>query len=238
MKTITTLLMTCFLLAATFNTALAEDNTRTERAPRQRSEIKFKRETRAELNHDNRRTTREISRNETEQRNQPRVDYRDSERRPDFNRRANLSNHDNQLRCTFCSGRGFTPHMNGFRHQRCNHCEGRGYRIYREMNVNVCPICFNPLHDGQLNCSLEDLAWMETNRIALVLELSDHQRNRIFEINYRYITHHYNGDYYPTSRRDREIRHILHFGQLVAFTILLNELHNENLCYNCSNGGN
>jgi len=147
MKTITTLLMTCFLLAETFNTVLAGDDARSERSPRQRNEIKFK----------------------------------------------------------------------------------------REMYVDACPICYNPLHDGKQGCSLEALAWMETNRIALALELSDHQRNRIFEINYRYITHHYNGDYYPTSRRDREIRHILRLGQLVAFAILLNELHHGEVCYNCSN---
>jgi hypothetical protein len=103
------------------------------------------------------------------------------------------------------------------------------------MYVGACPVCYDPLRDGQLDCTLEDLAWIETNRIALALELSDHQRNRIFDINYRYITHRYNGDYYPTTRRDREIRHILRLGQLVAFAILLNELHEGEVCYNCSN---
>ena len=249
MKTITTLLMTCFLLAETFNTVLAGDDARSERAPRQRNEIKFKREIRAERNRDSRasiRSTterltevqlpkREIRRNENERRVQPRMENRSYKGRPEFNRHANLSYRNNQLRCAFCSGRGFTLHMDGLRHLRCNHCEGRGYRIYRELHVNACPICYNPLHDGKQGCSLEALAWMETNRIALALELSDHQRNRIFEINYRYITHHYNGDYYPTSRRDREIRHILRLGQLVAFAILLNELHHGEVCYNCSN---
>jgi hypothetical protein len=287
MKTITTLLMSSFLLAGTINTALAVDDTRSERTARPRNEIQVKRETTTERSREahanttrttterrtevsmpaNRRqteirlTTREIRREqnnrneqpnrevrrETSDRNErpsadvrrnddrPRVDNRITERRPDYNRRANLNYREHQQRCTFCSGRGFTLHIDGFRHIRCNHCEGHGYRVYREMYVDACPICYDPLHNGRLDCSLEDLAWMETNRIAFALELSDHQRNRVFDINYRYLSHRYQGDYYPTSRRDREIRRILRLGQIIAFAVLLDELREGELCYTCSN---
>lgn len=85
--------------------------------------------------------------------------------------------------------------------------------------------------ERQPSCSIEDLAWMETNRIAFALELSNHQRNRIFEINYRYLAHRHNGDYYPSERRDREIRRILRLGQIVAFAVLLNELQEGKTCY-------
>lgn len=303
MKTITTLLLSSFLLAGTINTAFAGEDGRRENAPRQRSEIKIKREASAERSTDRSGTTRttterrtevnlparnqdreikvrttevrqeqrnrneqanrevrpETNRNErsnaearpesnrnerpraevrnneqSHRRNQPRMESRSSERNPNYNRRANVSYHERQLRCAFCTGRGFTLHIDGFRHLRCNHCEGRGFRIYREMYVDACNVCYDPLH-GQLECSLEELAWMETNRIAMALELSDRQRNRIFDINFRYITHRYNGDYYSTTRRDREIRHVLHLGQLVAFAILMNELHEGEVCYNCSN---
>lgn len=289
MKTITTLLLTSFLLAGTFNTVFAGDSRR-ESAPSQRNEIKVKREVTAERTRDNRGTTRTtterktevqlpsrnqsreikvrttevrqensnreqqsnrnvrqgqsnrnersmagVSRNETIGRSQSSIESRGPERRPDYNRRANVTYHERQLRCGFCTGRGFTLHIDGFRHLRCNHCEGRGIRVYREMHVNACPICYDPLRNENLGCSLEDLAWLETNRLVVALELSDHQRNRIFDINYRYITHHYNGDYYPTSRRDREIRRILRLGQLVAYAFILNELRNGDLCYNCTN---
>lgn len=275
MKTITTLLMTSFLLAGIFNTVLASDDARSERAPRQRNEIKVKREATAERTRDNRGTTRTtterrtevqlptrnqnreikvrttnvrqeqsnrnerptagVSRNENIRGNQSSMESRGPERRPDFNRRANVSYRERQLRCGFCTGRGFTLHIDGFRHLRCNHCEGRGIRVYREMYVNACPVCYDPIHNENLGCSLEDLAWMETNRLVVALELSDHQRNRIFDINYRYITHHYNGDNYSTSRRDREIRRILRLGQIVAYAFLLNELRNGDLCFNCTN---
>lgn len=319
MRTITTLLLTSFLLAGTFNTVFAGDSRR-ESAPSQRNEIKVKREVTAERTRDNRGTTRTtterktevklpsrnqsreikvrttevrqensnreqqsnrnvrpeqtnrndrpsagvrseqnnrneqsnrdvrqeqsnrnerstagVSRNETIRRSQSSIESRGPERRPDFNRRANVSYRERQLRCGFCTGRGFTLHIDGFRHLRCNHCEGRGIRVYREMYVNACPVCYDPLRNENLGCSLEDLAWMETDRLVVALELSDHQRNRIFDINYRYITHHYNGDYYPTSRRDREIRRILRLGQIVAYAFILNELRNGDLCYNCIN---
>jgi hypothetical protein len=274
MKTITTLLLTSFLLAGTFNTVFAGDSRR-ESAPSQRNEIKVKREVTAERTRDDRGTTRttterkteiqlpsrnqsreikirstevrqeqsnrndrsttDVRRNETIRRSQSSLESRGPERRPDFNRRANVSYRERQLRCGFCTGRGFTLHIDGFRHLRCNHCEGRGIRMYREMYVNACPVCYDPLRNENLGCSLEDLAWMETNRLVVALELSDHQRNRIFDINYRYITHHYNGEHYTTNRRDREIRRILRLGQIVAYGFLLNELRNGDLCYNCIN---
>lgn len=287
MKTITTLLMTSFLLTGTIHSVMAGNDNRSERAARPRNEIQVKRETTTERSREargtmNRTTTerrtevrlpgnqaqtevrwttrevrrernnrdeqpsREVRRETSDRTERPRADVRRNderpmgynrvtERRPDFNRRPNLSYREHQQRCVFCSGRGFTLHIDGFRHIRCNHCDGHGYRAYREMYVDACPICYNPLHDGRLDCSLEDLAWMETNRIAFALELSDHQRNRVFDINYRYLAHRYQGDYYPTSRRDREIRRVLRLGQIIAFAVLLDELREGELCYNCSN---
>lgn len=284
MKTITTLLMTSFLLVGTFNTVLARDDARSERASSPRKEIKVKREATTERTRGDRgetrtttvrktqvqmpsqrqnrevqitstRTKQETSvRNErpsnnernlgnrkTERSKQAQYDSRGRNNRKVYNRpynhnnQANLRYHERQLSCSFCTGRGFTLHVNGLRHLRCNHCEGRGIRIIRELNVNACQVCYDPLHNQDLGCSLEDLAWIETNRIAVALDLSNHQRDRVFEINYRYITHHYNGRAYSTSRRDREIRRVLRLGQIVAFAILLNELHNGDICYNCSN---
>lgn len=311
MKTITTLLMTSFLLVGTFNTVLAREDARSERASSPRKEIKVKREATTERSTGNRgetRTTtvrkmqvqipsqrqnREVQitttktrqepsvrseqpnrnnqqvrnerpnnndnrndqvRNErpsnndrnlgnrvTQRSNQAQYDSRGSNNRQVYNRSNNYYNqtnfryHERQLSCNYCTGRGFTLHVNGLRHLRCNHCEGRGIRIIRELNVNACQLCYAPLHNQDLGCSLEDLAWLETDRIAIALDLSSRQRNRVFDINYRYITHHYNGGYYPTSRRDREIRRVLRLGQIVAFAILLNELSSGDICYNCSN---
>lgn len=191
-------------------------------------------EVRRERGERNERSDREFSRNENRRNSDPTYRYSQPARRSIFNRRPNLSYHERQQRCVFCTGRGFTLHIDGFRHLRCNHCEGRGYRIYREMMVDACPVCYNPLHDD-LNYSIEELAWMETDRIALALELSNHQRDRIFEINLKYLTHHYQGDYYPVSKRDREIRRILRVGQVIAFAVLLDELRSGDLCYSCAN---
>lgn len=326
MKTITTLLMTSFLLIGTFNTVLARDDARSERTSSPRKEIKVTREASTERSRGDRgetRTTtvrktqvqipsqrqnREVQmtstktrqegtvRNEQQNRNNQQVrnerpnnsenrnnqvrnerpnnndnrnnqvrnerpsnndrnlgnrvsqrssqaqyDSRGSNNRQVYNRsnnyynQANFRYHERQLSCNYCTGRGFTLHVNGLRHLRCNHCEGRGIRIIRELNVNACQLCYNPLHNQDLGCSLEDLAWLETDRIAIALDLSSHQRNRVFDINYRYITHHYNGGNYPTSRRDREIRRVLRLGQVIAFALFLDELSYGDICYNCSN---
>jgi hypothetical protein len=189
MKTIATLLMTSFLLVGTFNTVTAREEDRSERSPRQRNEIQFKREITTERRN-------EYRRNGNDRSDRPRVENRHFDRRPDFEPRANIS-----------------------------------YRVQQ----HHCAICYNPLRNDRLDCSLEELAWLETNRIARALELSEYQRNRVFDINFRYITHHYHGEYYPTARRDREIRGILRLGQVVAFAILLNELRDGDLCYTCSN---
>lgn len=215
--------------------ARQEQNNRNEQSNRDVRQGQTNREVRQEQSNRNERSTAGVSRNENIRGNQSRIESRGPERRPDFNRRANISYRERQLRCGFCTGRGFTLHLDGFRHLRCNHCEGRGIRVYREMHVNACGVCYDPLHNQNLGCSLEELAWMETNRLVVALELSDHQRNRIFDINFRYIRHHYNGDNYSTSRRDREIRRILRLGQIVAYAFLLNELRNGDLCYNCTN---
>jgi len=173
MKTITTLLMTSFLLVGTFNTVLARNDARSERANSPRYEIKVKHDVRNDRPFNN---DRNFGNRESERSNHARYDSRGG------NNHVNLRYHERQQRYT-----------------------------------------------------LEDLAWLETNRIAVALNLSNHQRNRVFEINYRYITHHHKGMVYSTSRRDREIRQILRLSQIVAFALLLNELHNGDLSYDCSN---
>lgn len=190
-------------------------------------------ETRRERGERDERSDRAFSRNENRREANPSYRQPISARRSNVERRPNMSYHERHQPCAFCTGRGFTLHIDGFRHLRCNHCEGRGFRIIREMMVDACAVCYNPLH-GELNCSIEELAWMETDRIALALELSSRQRERVFEINLRYLSHHYRGDYYPVSKRDREIRRILRVGQIIAFAVLLDELRSGDLCYDCT----
>lgn len=183
MKTITTLLMSCFLLAGSLSPVLARDDARKEKRQSQRNEITYRSESKPDRNREIRIHTTEV-RNDRQHRNEYRTKVRYESRRDE--------RHPNYTRVN--------------------------YRI----------------HERPMNCSLEDLAWQETNRMAFSLNLSQRQRNRIFEINYRYMTHHYNGHYYPASRRDREIRSILRMSQLVAFAILIKELYDESTAYNYS----
>lgn len=111
--------------------------------------------------------------------------------------------------------------------------DGRWERTHRHRNEIVIRTTEKHRFERRPNCSIEDLAWKETNRIAFALELSDRQRNRIFEINYRYLAHRHNGEYYPSERRDREIRRILRVGQIIAFAVLLDELRGNPTCYHC-----
>jgi len=181
MKTITTLLMSCFLLVGGFNPVMARDDARQEKKHSQRNEITYRSESKPERNREIRIHTNEVRKDRqyrNEYRTKVRYESRMNERRPYYN------------------------------------------------HVNI------RLQERPLNLTLEDLAWQETNRMAYSLDLSQRQRNRIFEINFRYMTHHYNGQYYPASRRDREIRSILRMSQLVAFAILLKELYDVNTAYN------
>lgn len=108
--------------------------------------------------------------------------------------------------------------------------DGRWERSHRHRNEIVIRTTVDRRFERRPNCSIEDLAWMETNRITHTLSLSNHQRKRVFDINYRYLAHRHNGDYYPSERRDREIRRILRLGQIVAFAVLLDELRDYETC--------
>jgi hypothetical protein len=155
--------------------------------------------------------------------------------RTDHNRHAPNQYREHHQRCHHCYSKGFTLHIDGLRHIQCNFCDVHGFRIIRELCLDACALCFSPLSGYYGNYNLEELAVLETNRLNTVLDLSNRQWDRIYNINYRYLIHRERQDYYSVARRDREIRDVLHLGQRIEYALYLNDLRNDELCYDSSN---
>ena len=99
-------------------------------------------------------------------------------------------------------------------------------------------MCYQPrLGRGySINYSVSDLASIETNRISMVLDLSDRQIDKIYRINLKYLSRRPGNHFYAMERREREIRNVLRFGQIQAYDVYLEHLDNSDFCDNCHDG--
>jgi len=80
------------------------------------------------------------------------------------------------------------------------------------------------------------MAWMETDRIAMALDLSDRQIDKIYTINYRYLSQRSRSRYNSLERRERAIRNVLSYSQRRYYDNYLDEMDEGEFCENCNDG--
>lgn len=109
-------------------------------------------------------------------------------------------------------------------------------RPYRHQET--CFLCYGPRLRGGFSYrySTSELAWMETDRLAMVIDLSDRQLDRIYKINLNYLTHRYNNRYTGMERRERDIRRVLSWGQERDYERYLRDLDTTEFCEHCHDG--
>lgn len=109
-------------------------------------------------------------------------------------------------------------------------------RPYRHQET--CFLCYGPRLRGgfSYSYSTSELAWMETDRLAMVIDLSDRQLERIYKINLNYLTHRYNNRYSGMERRERDIRRVLSWSQERDYELYLRDLDATEFCEHCHDG--
>ena len=135
------------------------------------------------------------------------------------NVRSNNQYREFKHRCSYCSGRGFTLHIDGFRHLNCVHCNGAGFRLLRELYLGAVAL------SGHY--SIRELARIETDQLDAVLDLSRRQWDRIYRINYEYIAHNENNRFFSEARWERAIRRELTSRQRIDYTYYLDEIRRD-----------
>lgn len=150
------------------------------------------------------------------------------------NYRTDLRYNDRHMSCRYCHGHGYTFGPDGFHRINCPHCQGVGFRIFRELVADVCNLCWNPLHADRWDCSLEELASRETDRLDYALDLSNYQYRKIYAINLKYLERLHSRRPYPVSHRDRAICRILNNEQEMAYIDMVNDLRRSNICMHCA----
>jgi hypothetical protein len=133
--------------------------------------------------------------------------------------RANNQYREFKQRCSYCSGRGFTLQLDGFRHINCVHCNGVGFRLLRELYLGAVAI------SGNYN--IREMARIETDQLDAVLELSRRQWDRIYRINYEYISRNEHDRFFSEVRWERDIRRELTTRQRIDYTYYLDEIRRD-----------
>lgn len=144
--------------------------------------------------------------------------------------------HDRE-RCHTCFGVGYTFSQNRMHRLRCNHCHGRGFEIRFAHNlVEFCPICFTKMFIGGNSHSyrsIPQIARMETNRLDMILNLSDRQERRVYRIYVDYLRHSRVYSDYAIEERDAEILDILNRRQQMIYLDMLYDTDYRDLCDHC-----
>ena len=112
-----------------------------------------------------------------------------------------------------------------------NRNAGRGFtfnRVRAERDVHFSTPRPRPRIDFSLNLNLgrneyNELARIETNNIAMALDLSDRQVDKIYRINLKYLNR---------RSRNREIRRVLDWEQEEAYNDYLKDMNSDYLCGN------
>lgn len=156
--------------------------------------------------------------------------------RPDYARqRDNRFRNDNE-RCRICFGIGYMLSHNRLHRQRCMTCRGRGFAIGFSHNLSeFCPVCFASMVIGGISHvrSLEEIARIETNNLSVLLDLTDHQANRIYRINLRYLNNRHGDVGYAMQERDKDILDVLNWRQQDIYLSYLRNMDTRDLCDNC-----
>jgi len=130
-------------------------------------------------------------------------------------------------------------HSNGYVAYRKYDNHNRDYAYdRRNRHDDACPLCYLPRFERgySMNYSVSDLATVETNRISMVLDLSERQIYKIYRINLNYLSRRPGNHFYAMERRERAIRKVLRFGQIQAYEVYLDHLDNSEICDNCHDG--
>lgn len=156
--------------------------------------------------------------------------------RPDYARqRDNRFRNDNE-RCRICFGIGYMLSHDRLHRQRCMTCRGRGFAIGFSHNLSeFCPVCFASIVIGGISHirSLEEIARIETNNLSVLLDLTDHQANRIYRINLRYLNNRHGDVGYAMQERDKDILDVLNWRQQDIYLSYLRNMDTRDLCDNC-----
>jgi len=116
---------------------------------------------------------------------------------------------------------------------------GRNYAYgHREHYDEACPLCYQPRLRGgfSIHYSVQDLAGMETRRLAMALDLTEIQIERIYNVNLKYLSRRSGNHYYAMERRERAIRNILRWDQRHDYDIYLRHMDEQELCDDCHVG--
>ena len=80
------------------------------------------------------------------------------------------------------------------------------------------------------------MAWMETDRLAMALDLSDRQIDKIYRINVKYLSQRHGNRYNSLERRERAIRNVLSYSQRRYYDNYLDRMDTDEFCENCNDG--
>jgi len=208
-------------------TVVRNDNRRPEVSNDNRRVEVRNNNSRAEVRNDTRRP--EVRNDNRRPEGQVRYSVRSENRNPDNNRYEQYQNSRNRYR-------------NNDRFEgRNNHSYDNRPRIYATYNRyqhEACPLCYGPrMHQGFGNrYSVSDMAWMETDRIAMALDLSDRQIDEIYTINFRYLSQRSGSRYNSLERRERSIRNVLSYSQRRYYDNYLDQMNEGEFCENCNDG--
>jgi len=156
---------------------------------------------------------------------------------PEYDRKNDRRFKHDRERCHTCFGVGYTFSHDRMHRLRCNHCHGRGFEIRFAHNLlEFCPICFTKMFIGGNSHSyrsIPQIARMETNRLDMILNLSDRQERRVYRIYVDYLRHSRVYSDYAIEERDSEILDVLNRRQQLIYLDMLYDTDYRDLCDHC-----
>jgi hypothetical protein len=168
-------------------------------------------ESRVERKHENKKVEKQEMRDE-------KPFARQSERQSDHRNIVQNRGNNHQYGDNRNAGRGFT--FNRVRAERDVYFSTPRPRIGFSLNLNLGRNEYN------------ELARIETNNIAMALDLSDRQVDKIYRINLKYLNRRPGNHLYAMERREREIRRVLDWEQEEAYNDYLKDMNSDYLCGN------
>jgi hypothetical protein len=138
--------------------------------------------------------------------------------------------------CRICFGLGYLLTHDRLHRVRCHSCYGRGFAMgYGNDLLEYCPLCYSQLMVGGNSYarSIEEIARIETDRLSVMLDLSDRQANRIYRINLHYMRNRHRDIDYAMQERDKDILDILNSRQQDMYLSYIESVDSRDLCDRC-----
>jgi hypothetical protein len=123
--------------------------------------------------------------------------------------------------CSHCEGKGYAVRVGVRKPVNCSYCNGRGFRVHKEYYLGSL------MHVERY--SISDIARIETSQLDAVLGLNRRQWDRIYRINFSYLTRKSGGRPYSSLSKEREIRNELTLNQRLDYAYYLEELHRDRI---------